>query len=171
MKKKNLPFLVIIGIGLLTALAAYVVSVFTDYFQAQNWTYIGLWMSELAGFFMLLINGTFLKTKYFKYFKGVFSIVIVAVLFKILHWSYSDILLIIGFIGFIIVYFFSFLNKPNRKRLDFLKLAWVITAFSIGLLKILKFIGDQYQIIPSAIMWLAIIDYLKTEQERRTLFQ
>jgi hypothetical protein len=169
LKKNNLPFLIFIVIGLLVALGGFIASEFTDYFEGEYWTLMGLRISEFAGFFMLLANGTFLKTKYFRYFIGLFSIVLIAALFKILHWSHSATLLIIGFIGIKIVYFFSFMNKPIKKRLDYLKLAWVIAAYGIGLLKILNFIGSEYQFLPSAIMWLAIIDYLNSEREQRTL--
>ena len=152
-------------------MAGYLASVFTEYYDGESWMYIGLWISEMAGFFMLLTNGTFLKTRYFKIFKGVFAIVIIAALFKILHWAYSNELFIAGFIGLTIVYFLHFLKKPIKKRLDYLKLGWVLTAYPIALLKVLHVIGDQYQILPSAIMWLAIIDYLKTEREQRRLLQ
>lgn len=171
MKKNNLPFLTIIGIGLIIALGGLVAYKFTDYYEGYDWMYIGLWISELAGFFMLLANGTFIKTKYFRYFKGVISIVLIAALLKILHYSVSDTIMITGFIGLILIYFLSFIKKPIKKRLDYLKLGWVISAYSIGLLKYFHMVGDDYQILPSAIMWLAIIDYLKTERERRTLFQ
>lgn len=156
---------------LIASLGGFLAFEFTDYVAAQNWMYIGLWISELAGFLMLLINGTFLKTKYFKYFIGVCAIVLIATLFKILHWSFSSELLIIGFIGLALVYFLSFLKKPIKNRLDYLKLGWVVIAYTIALLKILHIIGDQYQIIASAIMWLAILDYMKTERKRRRLFK
>lgn len=74
--------------------------------------------------------------------------------------------MLIGFVGIVTTYTFSFINKPIKKRLDFLKLLWVFTAYTNSLLTYLHIISDEYQIISSAIMWLAIIDYMKTERKK-----
>ena len=172
LKTKNLVYLIIIGIGLIIALGGFVVSKFTENIESgESWIYIGLTLSEMTGFFMLILNGTFIKTKYFRIFKGVIAIIIIGALFKILHYKYNQIIMIIGFVGIILTYFFSFLNKPIKKRLDLLKLFWVIVAYTNGILTYLHIVGDEYQILSSAIMWLAIIDYLKIESEKRTLLE
>lgn len=171
LKKNNLPYITIIGIGLIIALGGFLTSKLTDNYDAENWIYIGLWVSELAGFFMLLLNGTFIKTKYFRILKGVIAIIIIGALFKIMHWEYNSLIMIIGFIGIILTYFFSFLNKPIKNRLDYLKLFWVIVAYTNGILTYLHVIGDEYQILSSSLMWLAIIDYMKTERGKRKLFE
>ena len=171
LKKNNLPYITIIGIGLIIALGGFLTSKLFDNYDDENWIYIGLWISELAGFFMLLLNGTFIKTKYFRILKGVIAIIIIGALFKIMHWEYNSLIMIIGFIGIILTYFFSFLNKPIKNRLDYLKLFWVIVAYTNGILTYLHVIGDEYQILSSSLMWLAIIDYMKTERGKRKLFE
>ncbi len=170
MKTNNLPYITIIGIGLIIALVGFLTSQLTDNYDAENWTYIGLWISELTGFFMLLLNGTFIKSKYFRILKGVIAIIIIGALFRILHWEYNRLIMTIGFIGIMLTYFFSFLNKPIKKRLDYLKLVWVIVAYTNAIFTYLHIIGDEYQVLSSAIMWLAIIDYMKTERQKRRLF-
>ena len=137
MKINNLPYLIPIGVGLLIALGGFLASNFSDYPEAERWVTIGLWLSELVGFFMLFLNGTFIKTKYFRVVKGLISILFIGVIFKIMHYGYSEYLIIGGFVGIILAYFFSFLKKPIKKRLDYFKLGWVITAYSYNALNYL----------------------------------
>ena len=77
MKTNNLLFIIIIGIGLLIALGSFLSYSLTYNNNAEEWIKRGLLISELAGFFMLLANGTFIKTKYFKIIKGVIAIIII----------------------------------------------------------------------------------------------
>lgn len=154
MKSKDKVYFTIILFGFLIAIAEFI---FTEF---ENWTYFGLWISEFTGFVMLLINGTFIKTKHFKMLKLSISIIILGALFKLMHWPHHGTLLIIGFVSVIGVYILSFINKPLKKRLDITKLFWVIVAYSGGLLSLLKLINHDYQVLSSALMWLATIDYL-----------
>jgi len=170
LKTKNFNYIAIIGIGLVIALIGFLASQFSDNPDAEFWTQIGLGISEFVGFLMLLFNGTFIKTRYFKITKGFIAIILIAALLKILHWENNGLIMTIGFIGIVITYTLSFINKPIKKRLDFLKLFWVFAAYTNSLLTYLHIISDEYQIISSAIMWLAIIDYMKTEREKRRLF-
>ncbi len=130
---------------------------------------IGLATVSLVGFFLLFLNGTFIDSIYFKRMKGVMAIVIVGALLKILHLKFANELISIGIFGIIIIYFFSFLNKPIKRRLDYLKLAWVIVSYTGALLVILHYINRDYQILSSAIMWLAIIEYVRIESGKRKL--
>ncbi|GAA3594669.1 hypothetical protein Q4Q39_07000 [Flavivirga amylovorans] len=171
MKTKNYNYVSIIIIGLVIALIGFLVSKFTYSPDAEFWADIGLIISEFTGFIMLIRNGTFIRTKYFRIFKGVFAIIIIGALSKIMHWQYNNVIMIIGFVLAVLVYFFSFLNKPIKKRLDYLKLIWVIVAYSGAILRFLHVINDEYQIMSSAIMWLAIIDYMKIERGKRRLFE
>ncbi len=170
MRTKNYNYVSIIIIGLVIALIGFIVSKFKYSSDAEFWTQIGLAISEFAGFLMLVRNGTFIRTKYFRIFKGVLAIIIIGALAKILHWQHNNLIMVIGFVSAVLVYFLSFINKPIKKRLDYLKLLWVIVAYAGALLKYLHIIGIDYQIMSSAIMWLAIIDYMKREREKQRLF-
>lgn len=171
MKTKNYNYVSIIIIGLVIALIGFTVSKLTYSPDAEFWTQIGLTISEFTGFIMLIRNGTFIRTKYFRIFRGFFAIIIIGALFKIMHWKYTNIIMIVGFVLAVITYVLSFLNKPIKKRLDYLKLLWVVIAYTGGTLRFLHIINSDYQILSSAIMWLAIIDYMKIENEKRRLFE
>lgn len=170
MKTNNLFYIIIIGIGLLLALGGFLTSYITNSSKAEDWMYIGLWIIEIAGFFMLLLHGTFIKRKYFKILKGIMAIVIIGILFAIMHWPYGKLMLVSGLIGIMITYLFSFLSKPIKNRLDIIKLAWVLVSFTNGILVYLHLIGYEYQILQSVLMWLAIIEYLRIEKKRGRLF-
>lgn len=163
MKVKNQPYFATIIIGLLIALVGYWIENFTSMSTDWNWTNVGLWISETAGFFMLLMHGTFIRSKFFRYLKLVFPIMLISLVFKLMHWPFADVLVITGLLGLILVYFLSFLSKPVKKRLDYLKLAWVLIVYFIGYLNYKHLIGDEYHILGSVFMWLAIIDYFKTK--------
>ncbi|MFI0427953.1 hypothetical protein [Mariniflexile sp. HMF6888] len=171
MRTKNYNYVSIIIIGLAIALIGFLASKFTYSPDVEYWTFIGLTISEFAGFIMLIRNGTFIRTKYFRIFKGVIAIIIIGALFKIMHVPYNNIILTIGFVLCVLIYCFSFIKKPIKKRLDYLKLLWVVVAYPGAVLRILHIINDDYQILSSAIMWLAIIDYMKIEREKRRLFE
>lgn len=172
--KNNFYYVVIILIGLVISLFAFISTIVTENFEAENWLYRGLTIVEIAGFFMLLMNGTFIKTKYFRILKGIVAIILIGTLVKILHWEFyginGDLILAISFLGVMTTYFFSFLNKPFRKRLDYLKLAWVLSRYTIGTLIFLHVISKVYEIIPSIIIWLAILDYCVEEYRNKRLF-
>ena len=113
----------------------------------------------------------FIKTKYFRILKAVIAIIIIGVLFKIMHWKFSNLILPLGFIGVIITYLLSFLNKPLKNRLDFFKLTWVIFRYTTGILVLSHLIPRDYQIFGSLIMWIMIFDYSISEFKKRTLFK
>lgn len=164
MKSKNIEFKLFIGIGLLIALFGFLAPYFTININSNNYINLGLWVSELAGFFMLLGNGTFVKTKYFKYLKGILAFIIVGVLFKIQHLMFANVLVIIGFIGALSIYSFSFFKKPIKNRLDILKLVWCISVCFISVLRFKHTISSDYQLLSSSLMLLAIIDFFKKKK-------
>jgi hypothetical protein len=172
--KNNFYYVVIIIIGLVISFFALISTFMTENIEAEIWLNRGLVIVELTGFFMLVMNGTFIKTKYFRILKGIVAVVFIGALIKILHWEFygitGNMILLIAFLGIMATYFFSFLNKPIKKRLDFLKLVWVLTRYSIGTLTLLHIIKKEYDIIPSMIIWLAIIDYGIIEYKNKRLF-
>ncbi|GHN02260.1 hypothetical protein WSM22_37490 [Cytophagales bacterium WSM2-2] len=45
---------------------------------------------------------------------------------KVMHWSGDEVFLLTGFTGMTAVYSMHFIRKPDKKRLDKLKAAWVV---------------------------------------------
>lgn len=64
-------------------------------------------------FSLLLLNGTFAKTKYAWLVNIGIGVLIVGVLFKIMHWPGANELLIIGFSSIFILYLFHFIMRKK----------------------------------------------------------
>ena len=169
--KSNFNYIVVILIALVVALASFISLIFTKNINAEVWFDRSFWIGGISGLLMLLRNGTFIKTRYYKYLLGLISIIIIGALFKIMHWPFGNLTLSTGLICIIIVYFFSFLNKPIKKRLDFIKLIWVTISYSTSVLILFRIISKEYQILASAILWIMIIDYSISEYKKGTLFK
>jgi len=173
--KNNFYYIVLIIIGLVISLVAFIGITFTENIEAKYWLPRGLNIVEIAGFFMLLMNGSFIKTKYFRIAQGIVAMILIGALIKILHWKFygvtGNLILTISFLGIMTTYFLSFLKKPIKKRLDYLKLAWVLTRYSIGTLIFLYMVSREYDIIPTILIWLAILEYCIKEYKNKRLFE
>lgn len=113
---------------------------------------------EVIGFFILLLEGTFIKTRYFRYAKGMFAFVLIGVLFKIQHYPYSNVLITFGWLGILLIYGFSFTKKPIKNALDFLKLLWVIFSVPKIILGIFHYrYVDVFTLLSSVTMLFALI--------------
>lgn len=146
-------------------------SAFTTVSDSDFLLTIGLWLIEVAGMFLLLRNGTFLKTRYSRIAMGLTALMIIGALFKIMHWSFQNILLLIGCIGIVFSYLLYFVQKPIKKRLDYLKLAWVVIKYVGALFAINHIITTEYQILTLVLMILALMDYMLPKIKNKTLFE
>lgn len=173
---RNKLFLILIGIGVLTAFIGIITTNVSNEYETMDlgWNIFdyGLWISGILGFLLLISNGTFIKTKYFKITQGLIPFIIIGALLKILHWtSYDDYIIILGLIGIMIVYFFSFTKKPIKKRLDYLKLIWVIVSYTLGILSFLHLIKRDLTELGNYILWLAVIDFAVSGLKNGTIFR
>lgn len=97
-----------------------------------------------------------------------FAIVLIGALFKIQHYPYANELIVIGWLGIMLIYGFSFINKPVKKLLDFLKLAWVLTAIPKIPLRILHYpYYDDLAVISLILMSLALLLFFWKEIKAR----
>lgn len=156
----------IIGI-LVTSLSANEKIVEVGWLLYEN----GLFAANLFGIVLLFKNGTLIKSNLFKVVKSVLVLIILGVIFKILHLTMADILISIGLSAMTIVYILSFLKKRNKIRLDYLKLAWIVTANTFGVLILTQILGGFYARIPNYILWLAIIDFVIAGLRNKTLLR
>ena len=168
--------LILIGIGILTAFIGILTANITSDYETMDfgWSLFdyGLWISGILGFVLLVLNGTFIKTKYFKITQGLIALIIIGALLKILHWtSFADYIIIGGLIGIMIAYTLSFTKKPIKKRLDYLKLIWVIASYTLGILSFLHLISRDLIEVSNYILWLAVIDFAVSRLKNGTIFR
>ena len=132
----------------------------------------GMRIGSFVGLIMLLLNGTFIKTKYFKIAQGMIAIIIIGTLLKIMHWTrYANLIIVVGLIGIALSYFLHFAKKPIKKRLDYLKLLWIIISYTFAILILLRLISRDYAEFGNYLLWLTIIDFAITGQKNGTIFK
>lgn len=167
----NQTLTILIILGVVMSLTSLFLSVFVTISDSDFLLTIGLWLIEVAGMFLLLRNGTFLKTKYSRIAMGLTGLMIIGALFTIMHWSFQNILLLIGCIGIVFSYLLHFVQKPIKKRLDYLKLLWVVVKYIGGLFALNHIITTEYQILTLVLMLLALMDYMLPRIKNKTLFE
>ena len=172
----NRLFLSIIGLVILTSFIGIILTNISSESETieLGWNMFdyGMRIGSFVGLIMLLSNGTFIKTKYFKIAQGIISFVIIGALLKIMHWTeYANLIIIVGLIGIAICYFLHFSKKPIKKRLDYLKLLWVIVSYTFAILGFLHLINRDYAEIGNYLLWLTIIDFAITGQKNGTIFK
>ena len=173
MKSLNKICLTIIAIGILIAFVGeFLLNFSQNYQNLGNFLFEnGLRIGQLSGFFMLLQNGTFIFTKYFRWIKFIISFILIGTLIKILHWEfYADWILTIGMASIILIYGISFFKKPIKNLLDYLKLFWVIANFALSIAVFLHLINRDLLQISNYILWLAVIVFVKTKLDSKQLF-
>lgn len=117
-------------------------------------------IAYLLGWIMMLSKGTFIRTKYFRIAQGLISIIIVGALLKIMHWSsYANHIIVFGLLGILISYSISFYRKPIKKRLDYLKLTWVILLLSSTILIFLRVLSRDYRLVSDIVFWILLFDF------------
>ncbi|CAL2081464.1 conserved membrane protein of unknown function [Tenacibaculum sp. 190524A02b] len=172
----NRQFLISISLGVLSSFIGVIMTNMSSEEEMINlgWNMFdyGIRIGTFLGIIMLLSNGTFIKTKYFKISQGVFSLVIIGALFKIMHWTiYANHIIVTGLVVIMILYILSFLEKTIKKRLDYLKLIWVIINYVFGILVFLKFLKREYLVLGTFIIWLIIIEFLIIGLKNRTILK
>ncbi|MBQ4819602.1 hypothetical protein [Aquimarina sp. MMG016] len=167
----NQTLTILIILGVLMALTGLFLSSFTAVEDSDFLFRIGLWLIEVAGMFLLLRNGTFLKTRYSRIVMGLLAFTLIGVAFMVMHWPYGTFLLIGGCIGIVISYGIHFFKKPIKKRLDYLKLAWVAVLYIGAVLRLYHLIPRDYRILTTVLMILAVMDYMLPKIKNKTLFE
>ena len=123
-----------------------------------------LTIAEVMGIIMMLLNGTFRNTRYFKVAKAVIAVLILGVLFKILHLAGADELLVLPWLLLPLVYMAHFLAKKTKNHLDILKLLTVFTFYTPVPLIFLNMISDEQGnimfVIGHVVFWLTFVDFL-----------
>ena len=88
---------------------------------------------NLTGALYLLQSGQFFKTKFFKIASLFIAAYIIGILFKITHFVFANELITISSVAILLLYVKYFTTKPVKNRLEYLKLAWVVSISGLAL--------------------------------------
>ena len=81
-----------------------------------------------------------------------------------MHYTlYADYLIVFGLVGILITYSISFHKKPIKKRLDYLKLTWVILLLSSTVLIFLHVLSMDYRLVADIVFWILLLDFCTTK--------
>jgi len=111
---------------------------------------ISLVIAEWLALILMLINGTLIKSRFMKVMYFLIGLVVLGMVFKILHLTGADEILMISMMAVPLAYTIHFFMKKRKTLLDVLKELTVISHFIISLLTIVH-------VIPSDNSWEATL--------------
>jgi hypothetical protein len=128
----------------------------------------GFYFLILTGFYLLLTNGSFVKTIFFKLSIVGILMLISGILFKILHWPFASPLIITGIFFILIFYSIHFYGKPDKIKLDYFKLIVLFLILNCRMIKIFHFpYGWEIEYMSRFIFLIFILYYIITEFENK----
>ncbi|RAW02912.1 GldL-related protein [Pseudochryseolinea flava] len=86
-------------------------------------------LAQFLAFVMMLKNSALRKSKFFRYMQLCFTALIIGVLFKILHLTGADQILVISLFSVGVVYTIYFFSKSEKNTLDYLKACMMFFLF------------------------------------------
>ena len=130
-----------------------------------------LTIAQILTLVLLVQNGTFIKTVFYKITLVGLGLLIIGSLFKIMHWEGAKVLLITSFALILGSYGFHFIKKVSKKCLDWLKMSWVLVRIAGSFLTIFHLpYGREILYVSQVIFTLALLDFIYSGIKSRTLF-
>jgi hypothetical protein len=130
----------------------------------SNYAEVSFVIAENIGIIMMLVNGTFISTQYFKISTGLILIIVLGALMKILHLTGADETLLFPFPVLLLVYLIHFIYKKPKKHLDVLKLLTLTIFLILPPLSILHFIPEKTKetllLISHIVFWFTFLDFI-----------
>lgn len=127
----------------------------------------GIGLGQLLSAGLLVTNGTILGTVYAKIILPLYGLLLVGTVFKISHYPWGDELLWGSLAGIALTYSIRFARKPQKGRLDLLKLLWVLALCGSALLILLHLAPREAAYVAPMLLWLAVLDFLNLENRKR----
>ena len=123
---------------------------------------------------MMLINGPFIKSKYFKWCKACFTILVLGILMKVMHSKLGDVLVAVPFPACGIIYFIYFLTKSDKGYLEILKLLTVIMISIVPTFFLYDLVDENTNIIltvaANCVLWITFVVFVIQGQSKKSLF-
>lgn len=127
----------------------------------------GLGLGQLLGVVLLVANGTILGTVYAKLLLPLCGLLLASVVFKISHLPWASEMLWGSLGGIALTYSIWFGRKPQKDRLDVLKLLWALASCGSALLILLYRAPREVAYVAPMLLWLAVLNFLASENKKR----
>jgi hypothetical protein len=167
---KNKLFLLVL-LGLLLLVTGFTINFFNPSLSSTAYILMlsGIIFSKFFGLLMLVLASNIMKTIYFKLILFSMAIVLIGEVFFINQWTGSFLILIAGAFSVITSYSIRFYSKKEKKRLDVLKLLWVLTTYIAMLLIVLNYLPKETGYACELIFWAMIVDYGISSKKTQTI--
>ena len=119
---------------------------------------IGYPLFIISGTFLLVKNGEYLRTKEYRLSKIGISILIIGVMFKIMHWHFSLLLIAIGLLLILFFYILYVLKKSILEITDWIKILYLFTLFLSRFL-IISHLNYGFELSNISLLLLSILVY------------
>jgi hypothetical protein len=120
---------------------------------AQSLEGIGGTVFRITGLYFLFINGTFIYTSLYRYAGIGTALLILGVMCKIMHFPFSDPLVLSGLGCIWTLYLVHFIKKERKKIADYAKLFFICAEVLLRIFKIMRLDHIEPQ-------WIAPYDLL-----------
>ena len=123
---------------------------------------IGSAFFVLTGGYLIVKNGRFLKTSYFRFIGIGVSAIIIGAMFKIMHWPYASLILGFGYGWIAILYLIHQIINKNRRWIDWLKLLCLTMLLASKYFQTMHWpYNDEIYIISILLLIVIVIEYIK----------
>jgi hypothetical protein len=136
-----------------------------------NFMLIALWLGQLTGLILYLSKSNIFKSVFFKIIIIGIAVFIIGVLFKIQHWVGSSIIILSSLVIIFLTYLVRFLSKSNKLLVDYVKVIWLLFAFSAYYFRIMHWHFADFLLYSSyTILWLGLLNdiYFDYHTQKRT---
>jgi|GEM_PF-5426498 len=155
---------------LVLILIADVVLSLTDIWQVPDNAMIILVLIRLAVLYMIIRDGSILKSKVYSTFLSLSALLLlVGAVFKIMHWTLANPLLLAGCVIAGSFYTVRFALKPQKQVFDVIKWIWVLSYCILSPLIIFHYLRQDLRLLPDVFILLLLLGYLKELIEKRRL--
>ena len=131
-------------------------------------------VAEDVGIIMMLINGTFIRSKYSRAALFFIMLIVVGICFKIMHLPGASEILAFSYISLWLIYFIYFIRKNEKKILDVLKVLTLLVFLTLPPMSILHLFSEEIYdalFITSHIVFIiTFAAFVKIGFDAKTLF-
>ena len=119
-------------------------------------------------FFLVLLNGTILKSRYRIYVYIGLGILLVGTVFRVMHLPGTHEINGVGNAALLVIYTLWFLNKYPKGALDYLKMGWVLFA-GISVVSVFFRSGIANPVIGQLLFWVMVLYFMFLEITRKNI--
>jgi hypothetical protein len=127
-------------------------------------------VAQLAAVYLLMRNGSTIKTVYWHIIKFGLMLIMIGMLLKFTDWPYGNLFFISGLCITSVTYLIRFIIKKEKNLLAVLKLIWVMSVTIIPMLHIYQLIGAKYLWAGTILLSVTLFDFIVLESRSNKLF-